>query len=113
MPPLYRVQKGQKSEYVYDDAALARVTARIGSGYTVQRYKGLGEMNPHQLWETTMDPQKRTLIRVSIEDAMEAERLVTVLMGDKPDPRKAYIFAHTNFDKEDRFEQLGGMHLDD
>jgi DNA gyrase subunit B len=113
MPPLYRVQKGKTSEYVYDDAALLKATKALGSGYTVQRYKGLGEMNPEQLWETTMDPKKRTMIQVSIEDAMEAERLVTVLMGDKPDPRKEYIFAHTNFDKVDKFEQFGGVQIGD
>ncbi len=111
MPPLYRIKKGKRSEYVYDDAALLALIQSYGNGYTIQRYKGLGEMNPDQLWETTMDPQKRTLVQVSIEDAMEAERLVTILMGDKPEPRKEYIFAHTNFDKEDRFEQFGGEQL--
>ena len=113
MPPLYRIQKGKQSEYAYDDAALLRLTRQYGSGYTIQRYKGLGEMNPEQLWETTMDPDKRTLVQVSVEDAMEAERLITVLMGDKPEPRKEYIFEHTNFDKVDRFEQFGGEQFGD
>jgi DNA gyrase subunit B len=111
MPPLYRIQKGKQSEYAYDDAALLRMTNQYGNGYTVQRYKGLGEMDPEQLWETTMDPQRRTLVQVSIEDALEAERLVTILMGDKAEPRKEYIFLHTNFDKEDRFAQFGGEQI--
>ena len=109
MPPLYRVSKGKKSEYAYDEEALQRLIAQYGTGYTLQRYKGLGEMNPEQLWETTMDPQKRSMIQVSIEDAAEAEHLVTLLMGDKPEPRKVYIFEHTNFNREDEFEKLGGM----
>ncbi len=113
MPPLYRIQKGKTSEYVYDDAALMKLTKQYGSNYTIQRYKGLGEMNPEQLWETTMDPAKRTLVQISIEDAMEAERLITVMMGDKPEPRKEYIFQHTNFDKEDKFEQFGGEKFGD
>ena len=107
LPPLYRVYKGKRSEYVYDDEALKKVLPKYGVGYNIQRYKGLGEMNPEQLWETTMDPEKRTLVRVSIEDAAEAERLITILMGDKAEPRKEYIFNHTNFNKQDSFEQYG------
>ncbi|MPN13051.1 DNA topoisomerase 4 subunit B [bioreactor metagenome] len=105
MPPLYKLAKNDKTHYVYDDAALAKLTAKLGSGYTLQRYKGLGEMNPEQLWETTMDPEKRTLMRVDIEDAAEAERMVTILMGDKVQPRKEYISDHANFNREDTFEQ--------
>ncbi len=105
MPPLYKLAKGDKTHYVYDDAALAKLTAKLGSGYTLQRYKGLGEMNPEQLWETTMDPDKRTLVRVDIEDGAEAERMVTLLMGDKVQPRKEYISDHANFNREDTFEQ--------
>ena len=111
MPPLYRIQKGKRIEYAYDDEALLRLVKEFGKGYTIQRFKGLGEMDPEQLWETTMNPNNRTLVRVSIEDAVEAERMVTVLMGDKAEPRKEYIFNNTDFDKEDRFEQFGGERL--
>ena len=65
-------------------------------------------MNPEQLWQTTMDPEQRKLMRVSIEDAAQAERLVTILMGDKVEPRRQYISQHANFNREDRFEALGG-----
>ena len=82
---------------------LADAVASAGKGYMIQRYKGLGEMNPEQLWETTMDPENRTLIQVTIEDAAEAERMITTLMGDNIDERKAYINEHANFDREDTF----------
>ena len=108
MPPLYKVQRGNKVQYAYDDAELRQLTRGQTKGYTLQRYKGLGEMNPEQLWETTMDPEQRKLMRVSIEDAAQAERLVTILMGDKVEPRRQYISQHANFNREDRFEALGG-----
>ena len=108
MPPLYKVQRGNKVQYAYDDAELRKLTRGQTKGYTLQRYKGLGEMNPEQLWETTMDPEQRKLMRVSIEDAAQAERLVTILMGDKVEPRRQYISQHANFNREDRFEALGG-----
>ena len=103
LPPLYKVSRGNNVEYVYSDYELPEAIKRIGKNYQIQRYKGLGEMNPEQLWETTMDPEKRTLVRVSIEDATEAERLVTTLMGDNIEARKAYISEHANFDREDKF----------
>ncbi|MDD3214590.1 MAG: DNA gyrase subunit B, partial [Eubacteriales bacterium] len=90
MPPLYRVARGNKVEYVYDDAALKTAT-RGSKNYTIQRYKGLGEMNPEQLWATTMDPSARKLLQVTIEDAAQVEKRVTVLMGDKVEPRREYI----------------------
>ena len=109
MPALYRVSKGNKHEYAYDDEALSTLIKQMGRGYTLQRYKGLGEMNPEQLWETTMNPEKRTLVRVTIENAAEAEHLVRVLMGEKADLRREYIFANSNFNREDHFMELGGV----
>ena len=103
LPPLYKVYKKDYEKYVYSDAELADAVASAGKGYMIQRYKGLGEMNPEQLWETTMDPANRTLIQVTIEDAAEAERMITTLMGDNIDERKAYINEHANFDRVDTF----------
>lgn len=77
-------------------------------GYTLQRYKGLGEMNPEQLWETTLNPENRSLVQVTIEDAAYVEHLVTLLMGDKVAPRKEYITEHANFNRVDSFEDKIG-----
>ena len=106
MPPLYKVQRGNKVQYAYDDNELRKLTKGQTKGYQLQRYKGLGEMNPEQLWATTMDPAQRKLVRVTIEDAAQAERLVTILMGDKVDPRREYINQYTNFDREDSFTAI-------
>lgn len=103
LPPLYKVYKRDYVEYVYSDSELGPAIARAGRGYSLQRYKGLGEMNPEQLWETTMDPDKRTMLQVTIEDATEAEKMVTTWMGDDIEARKAYIGEHANFDREDDF----------
>ena len=103
MPPLYKVSKGSKTLYCYDDNALPAAIKEVGKGYALQRYKGLGEMNPEQLWDTTMNPDGRRLMQVTIEDLTEAERRVTILMGDKVEPRKAYISAFANFNKIDNF----------
>ena len=103
LPPLYKVYKKDKELYVYSDNELPDAIAEIGKGYQIQRYKGLGEMNPEQLWETTMDPQNRTLVQVTLEDAVEAERLVVTLMGDDISARKEYINQHANFNKVDEF----------
>jgi DNA gyrase subunit B len=107
LPPLYRVTDGKREEYVYNDEELKRVVKGMGKRYTIQRYKGLGEMNPEQLWETTMNPQKRKIIQVTVEDAAEADRLVTILMGDKVQPRKEYISAYANFNKVDVLQEMG------
>ena len=105
MPPLYLVKRpGGVQEYAYDDKELKKLTAGK-KNYTIQRYKGLGEMNPEQLWETTMDPQNRKLMRVTLEDAAREDEIITILMGDKVDPRREYIISHAEFNKEDSFEQ--------
>ena len=104
MPPLYLVKRpGGIQEYAYDDKELKKLTAGK-KNYTIQRYKGLGEMNPEQLWETTMDPANRKLMRVTLEDAAREDEIITILMGDKVDPRREYIISHAEFNKEDSFE---------
>ncbi|WP_414481405.1 DNA topoisomerase (ATP-hydrolyzing) subunit B, partial [Caldicoprobacter sp.] len=107
LPPLYRVTDGKREVYVYNDDELRKVVKDMGKKYTIQRYKGLGEMNPEQLWETTMNPKKRKIIQVTVEDAAEADRLVTILMGDKVQPRKEYICAYANFNKVDVLQEMG------
>jgi len=94
-PPLYLVKSGKDAQYVYSDAELQKLLASLGDRkVTLQRYKGLGEMNPEQLWETTMDPAKRTLLQVQIEDAAEADRIFTMLMGSEVAPRRRFIQSH-------------------
>ena len=104
MPPLYAVKRASGIQYAYDDRELKKLTKGLKGGYTVQRYKGLGEMNPEQLWETTMDPKNRKLMQVTIEDAVREDSLITTLMGDKVEPRREYITEHAEFNKADRFE---------
>jgi DNA gyrase subunit B len=107
LSPLYKITKGKTVEYAYNDTELKEKIKKIGKGYTVQRYKGLGEMNPDQLWETTMNPRNRSIIQVSIDDAAQADKLVTILMGDKVDPRRQYISTYANFNKTDIFQEMG------
>ena len=90
-PPLYKIKKGKRSEYVYSDEEKDRLIAELDKGYEIQRYKGLGEMNPEQLWETTMHPGQRTLLKVTSEDAIAADEMFTILMGEKVEPRKEFI----------------------
>ena len=103
MPPLYKVYKGDKVEYAYDDKELELAIEKIGKGYQLQRYKGLGEMNAEQLWETTMNPATRNLIQVTVEDAAKADRMITTLMGDKSEGRKEFLAKYANFNKKDAF----------
>ncbi len=105
LPPLYKIQKGKEVKYAYSDAELAKMTRATGKGYTLQRYKGLGEMNPEQLWETTMNPEHRSLVQVELEDAADVDHIVTLLMGDKVGPRREYISEFANFNKTDTFEE--------
>ncbi len=100
MPPLFKVYKKDYSRYCYDDNELKEVTKKV-KGCSVQRYKGLGEMNADQLWETTMNPKTRKLCRITMSDAAEAERLITTLMGDDIESRRNYISKHANFNKQD------------
>ncbi len=90
-PPLYKVQQGRKIEYLYDERSLELTLEEMGGRPQIQRYKGLGEMNPEQLWETTMDPERRTLLQVSLTDAMDADKVFNMLMGEEVEPRKNFI----------------------
>ena len=106
LPPLYKVTKGKTTEYVYSDQELDALRRKLGK-VEIQRYKGLGEMNATQLWETTMDPSQRTLIKVGINDGVKAERRVTVLMGDKAELRRKWIEDNVSFTLEDTFNLEG------
>ncbi|MGP6207375.1 DNA gyrase/topoisomerase IV subunit B [Cuniculiplasma sp. SKW3] len=99
-PPLFRVQKGDKVAYVYSEEERDKIVQQMGKNVITQRFKGLGEMNPEQLWETAMNPETRRLVRVSIEDAVEADHLFSILMGEKVEPRRRFIEENAKYVKE-------------
>ena len=96
-PPLFRIQKGQKIKYAYNDTELSQMMAELGQGAKANRYKGLGEMNPEQLWETTMNPENRVIVQITIEDAIKADQTFSILMGDKVEPRKNFIEKNAQY----------------
>ena len=104
--PLYKVYKRSFEEYVYEENNLQNAIKRCGAGYEIQRYKGLGEMTAEQLWSTTMEPEKRVLVQLSVDDIEEAEKMITTLMGDNVEARKKYIIENANFNKEDAFDKV-------
>ncbi|WP_019893135.1 DNA topoisomerase IV subunit B [Allobaculum stercoricanis] len=103
MPPLFRIEKGNQEYYVYSNDELTQLKAQLKSGYTISRYKGLGEMNANQLWETTMNPETRTLLRVTLDDGRLAEKRITELMGEKAELRRNWIEENVVFTLEDDF----------
>ncbi|WP_144483146.1 DNA topoisomerase IV subunit B [Bacillus pumilus] len=115
LPPLYKVSKGSGKkeviEYAWSDEEMDEVLKKVGKGYTIQRYKGLGEMNADQLWETTMNPESRTLVRVKIDDAARVERRVTTLMGDKVEPRRKWIEKNVAFGLDEESNILENENL--
>lgn len=115
LPPLYKVSKGtgkkEMIKYAWTDEELHVLTKKMGKGYMIQRYKGLGEMNADQLWETTMNPDTRTLIRVKIDDFTRADRRISTLMGDKVEPRRKWIETHVDFGLEEDGSLLENQNL--
>ena len=97
MPPLYKISKGKQTRYAYDDDERDAIIEEFGNGYKIGRFKGLGEMNPEQLWDTTLNPDNRVMMRVSIEDARKADETFTILMGDKVEPRKEFIEKNAKY----------------
>ena len=100
-PPLYKIQKGKKIAYAYKEEEMPALREEFKDGYKIQRYKGLGEMDAEQLWETTMDPKNRVLKRVTIDDAMEADNVFNMLMGEDVEPRREFITKNATYAKLD------------
>lgn len=97
MPPLYKIVKGKTEKYAFSEQEKEAICAELGSGVRAERYKGLGEMDKEQLWDTTMDPERRTLLRVTIEDALRCDEIFSVLMGDKVEPRREFIEKNAKY----------------
>ncbi len=112
MPPLYKVYKKDVVEYAYDDKELDEKIKKVGKGYSLQRYKGLGEMSADQLWDTTMNPATRNLIQVTIEDSAQAAEMIDMLMGDKVEGRKQFLAENANFNKVDGFIERVNLNKD-
>ena len=96
-PPLFRISKGKKHYYAYSDEERNELMEQMGSGYEIQRYKGLGEMDSTQLWETTMNPETRIMLRVTLDDAVQADETFSTLMGDKVEPRREFIEKNAKY----------------
>ena len=97
MPPLYRITKGKTEKYAYNDEEKEAIVAELGGNFRVERFKGLGEMDKEELWETTMDPERRTLLKVTVEDAMACDATFSLLMGDQVEPRREFIEQNAKF----------------
>ena len=104
MPPLYGIKSKGEFKYLYSDDELNKYRSTLSEKYDIQRYKGLGEMDADQLWDTTMDPEKRTLIKVDIDDAALCERKISILMGNKPELRRKWIEENIDFTLEEDYK---------